>query len=57
MWLTKSTVRPLRLTSHLAEALLLERGIPDGEHLVDDQDLGLEMAGTAKARRTCIPLE
>ena len=31
--------------AHLAEALLLERGVADGEHFVDDQDLGLEVRG------------
>ena len=30
---------------HLAEALALERGVADGQHLVDDQDLGLEVRG------------
>ena len=29
--------------AHLAEAAALELGVADGEHLVDDQDLGLEM--------------
>src|SRR5258706_14295687 len=28
---------------HLAEALALKLGIADGEHLVDDEDLGVEM--------------
>ena len=44
LWLTKSTVRPLgRNLRHAAEALLLELGIADGEHLVDDQDLRLQV--------------
>ena len=30
---------------HLAQALLLERGVADGEHLVDEQDLRLEVRG------------
>jgi hypothetical protein len=30
---------------HPAEAPLLELGIADGEHLVDEQDLGLEVRG------------
>ena len=29
--------------AHLAEALPLERGVADGQHLVDDQDLRFEM--------------
>ena len=32
-----------RDVAHLAEALLLERGVADREHLVDEQDLGLEV--------------
>ena len=44
LWLTKSTVRPLRAISHLPEA---RAGTPGRrrEHLVDDQDLGLEVRG------------
>jgi hypothetical protein len=38
--------------AHLPEALLLERRVTDGEHLVDDQDLGLEMGGDAEASRS-----
>ena len=46
LWLTNSTVRPSRATSLiLPEALLLERGVADREHLVDEQNLGLEMRG------------
>ena len=44
LWLTNSTVRPSpRDVLHLAEALLLELGVADRQHLVDDQDLRLEM--------------
>ena len=44
LWLTNSTVRPPRGdVLHLAEALLLELGVADGQHLVDDQDLRLEV--------------
>ena len=46
LWLTNSTVRPpLRDVVHLAEALLLEARVADRQHLVDDQDLGLEVRG------------
>ena len=31
--------------AHLAEALLLERDVADRQHLVDDQDLRLEVRG------------
>ena len=49
LWLTNSTVRPPRATSFdLAEAFLLELGVADREHLVDDQDLGFEMRGDGK---------
>ncbi len=34
-----------RDVAHLAEALLLELRVADGEHLVDEQDLGLEVGG------------
>ncbi len=38
------TVRPLcGHVAHLAEALALEGGVADGEHLVDDEDLRLEV--------------
>ena len=30
---------------HLAEALALELGVADGEHLVDEQDVGVEVRG------------
>ena len=35
---------------HLAEALLLELGVADGEHLVDDQDLRLEVRGDGEGQ-------
>ena len=35
----------LRDVAHLAEALLLELRVADGEHLVDEQDLRLEVRG------------
>ena len=45
-WLTKTTVRPSALRfGHAPEALPLELGVADGEDLVDDQDLGLEVRG------------
>ena len=41
---TNSTVRPSRAdVVHLAEALLLKRDVADREHLVDEQDLRLEV--------------
>ena len=44
LWLTNRTVRPRPgHILHLAEALLLEGGVADGEDLVHDQDLGLEV--------------
>ena len=44
LWLTNSTVRPsLGHVAHLAQALLLELDVADGQHLVDDQDVGLEV--------------
>ena len=44
LWLTNSTVRPLaRHVLHLAEALLLELRVADRQHLVDDQDLRLQV--------------
>ena len=58
LWLTNSTVRPsLCDVAHLAEALPLERRVADGQHFVDDQDLGSRCAATAKASRTYMPLE
>ena len=44
LWLTNSTVRPRsRDVPHLAEALLLELRVADRQHLVDDENLGLQM--------------
>ena len=44
LWLTKRTVRPAGGgLPHLSEALLLEREIADREHLVDNEDVGLEV--------------
>ena len=50
LWLTKSTVRPFaaRDLIHLAKTLLLELGIADREHLVDDQDFRLQMRRDGK---------
>ena len=46
LWLTNSTVRPpLGHVAHLAEALLLELGVADRQHLVDDQDFRLQVRG------------
>ena len=46
LWLTNRTVRPaFGDVLHLAQALLLERGVADGEHFVDDQDLRLQVGG------------
>ena len=46
LWLTNSTVRPSpRDVAHLAQALLLKRGVADRQHLVDDQDLRLQVRG------------
>jgi hypothetical protein len=57
LWLTtaRSPV-PGRHVAHLPEALLLELGVPDGQHLVDDQDLRSMWAATANASRMYIPL-
>ncbi len=44
LWLTNSTVRPLLCDIlHLAQALLLELDVADRQHLVDDQDLRLQV--------------
>ena len=41
---TSRTVFPLsRIALELVEALLLEGGVADGEHLVDEQDLGVHL--------------
>ncbi len=43
-WVTKRIVRPSALEPvELVEALLLEGGVADGEHLVDQQDLGVDL--------------
>ena len=43
LWLTKRIVRPLCAISPISpEAPLLEGLVADAEHLVDEQDLGLE---------------
>ena len=42
---------------HLVQALALEGHVTHRQHLVDDQDLRLQMAATGKARRTYMPLE
>ena len=47
----------------LVEALLLERGVPDGEHLVDQQDVGVDLDGGGECepnvhpRRVVLQLE
>ena len=44
LWLTNSTVRPLPATSDMrSRHLRLELGVADRQHLVDHQDLGLEV--------------
>jgi hypothetical protein len=45
LWLTNSTVRPARHALHPPEALALEGHVADGEDLVDEQHLGLEVRG------------
>jgi hypothetical protein len=42
---------------HAAQALALELGVADREHLVDDETSGSRCAATAKARRRYMPLE
>ena len=42
-WETKITVRPESQVLHPAEAAALELGVTDREHLVDEQDLRLEV--------------
>ena len=47
---------PLRADAlELVEALLLERGVADGEHLVDEQDVGVDLDHTENASRTACP--
>ena len=43
--------------AHAAHTLALESQVADGQHLIDDQNLRLQMRATAKARRTYMPLE
>ena len=46
LWETKTTVRPCsRDLAHLPQRLALEGGVADREHLVDEQDLRLEVGG------------
>ena len=57
-WVTSTIVLPL--VAHLVEdvdALLLEGGVADREHLVDQQDVGVAWTMTEKASRTIIPDE
>ena len=43
-WVTKMIVLPGVLQPlELLEALLLERGVADGEHLVDQQHVGVDL--------------
>ena len=58
LWLTEQHGAPLpRDVVHLAQALLLELGVADREHLVDTRISGSRCAATAKASRTYMPLE
>ena len=52
LWLTNSTVRRSRLDDilHLSEALLLKARVADREHLVDDEDLRLEVRGDGEGQ-------
>ena len=46
LWLTKSTVRPAEAdVLHLAEALALKLRVAHRQHLIDDQDLGVQVRG------------
>ena len=61
---TNTIVRPSRLEPlELLEALLLERGVADREHLVDEQDVGVDLDRDrerephAHARRVVLELE
>jgi hypothetical protein len=54
---TNTIVRPSAGTAHAVEALALERLVADGEHLVDEQDVGVDVDATAKPRRTYMPDE
>ena len=49
-WLTNRTVRPLSLDlAHLAEAAPLELDVADGEDLVDQEHVGLQVGGDGEA--------
>ena len=50
LWLTNSTVRPTRGLAHLSQAFLLELGVADGQDLVDEQDLGLQVRGDGEGQ-------
>ncbi len=55
---TKTIVLPVGLQPlELLEALLLERGVADGEHLVDEQDVGVDLDRDREASRTRMPDE
>ena len=41
--MTKTIVRPSRWNLRTVEALALEGLVADGEHLVDEQDVGLDV--------------
>ena len=45
LWLTNRPCGRPGDVAHLAQALPLELGVADGQHLVDEQDLGLEVRG------------
>ena len=51
LWETKTTVRPcFGDLVHLPQRLALEGGVADGEHLVDEQDLRLEVGGDGEGQ-------
>ena len=63
-WVTKTIVLPASLSAlELLEALLLEGGVADREHLVDEQDVGVDLDRDreaephAHARRVVLELE
>ncbi len=41
---------PLFNLFHLVEALFLELLVPYGEHLINDQDIGVEMGGDGESQ-------
>ena len=47
----------LAQAAELVVALALERGVADGQHLVDQQDVGSTWTATEKPRRTYMPDE